>query len=197
MCRPLCAAVAAAGRGKFTLDGVARMRERPIQDLVDGLVQLGVDALCTAGTGCPPVAVNAQGLPTGTVRTSRQLPPASPHASKHTSKTSQIKYCRRELTERDSQMGYIERTEIIQQAGWPRNEYWRGCGGVVCDFTCLMFKHEHVSSMSKLRSKRASHSITGTWCGAQQSLTRPVIEPMGPGCRVEVTQNPIPRTLYP
>lgn len=66
--RPLCAAVAAAGRGKFTLDGVARMRERPIQDLVDGLVQLGVDASCTAGTGCPPVAVNALGLPTGTVR---------------------------------------------------------------------------------------------------------------------------------
>ena len=39
--RPLTAAVAAAGRGEFILDGVARMRERPIQDLVDGLVQLG------------------------------------------------------------------------------------------------------------------------------------------------------------
>jgi EPSP synthase (3-phosphoshikimate 1-carboxyvinyltransferase) len=39
--RPLTAAVAAAGRGEFVLDGVARMRERPIQDLVDGLVQLG------------------------------------------------------------------------------------------------------------------------------------------------------------
>ena len=39
--RPLTAAVAAAGRGEFVLDGVARMRERPIQDLVDGLQQLG------------------------------------------------------------------------------------------------------------------------------------------------------------
>jgi 5-enolpyruvylshikimate-3-phosphate synthase len=39
--RPLTAAVAAAGRGRFVLDGVARMRERPIQDLVDGLVQVG------------------------------------------------------------------------------------------------------------------------------------------------------------
>jgi 3-phosphoshikimate 1-carboxyvinyltransferase len=38
--RPLTAAVAAAGRGRFVLDGVARMRERPIQDLVDGLVQV-------------------------------------------------------------------------------------------------------------------------------------------------------------
>ena len=44
------------------------MRERPIQDLVDGLTQLGVDAQCTAGTGCPPVTVNAQGLPSGKVR---------------------------------------------------------------------------------------------------------------------------------
>ncbi|EFJ51939.1 hypothetical protein VOLCADRAFT_79287 [Volvox carteri f. nagariensis] len=65
--RPLTAAVVAAGRGKFVLDGVARMRERPIQDLVDGLVQLGVDAKCTLGTGCPPVEVNSNGLPTGKV----------------------------------------------------------------------------------------------------------------------------------
>ncbi len=43
------------------------MRERPIEDLVDGLVQLGVDAKCTLGTGCPPVEVNSQGLPTGKV----------------------------------------------------------------------------------------------------------------------------------
>lgn len=65
--RPLTAAVAAAGRGKFILDGVQRMRERPIQDLVDGLVQLGVKATCTMGTGCPPVEVIAEGLPSGTV----------------------------------------------------------------------------------------------------------------------------------
>ena len=55
------------------LDGVARMRERPIQDLVDGLVALGVDAACTMGTGCPPVEVNAKGLPTGQV----YLPPCA------------------------------------------------------------------------------------------------------------------------
>jgi len=65
--RPLTAAVAAAGRGRFVLDGVSRMRERPIQDLVDGLVQLGVDATCSLGTGCPPVVVNAAGLPSGKV----------------------------------------------------------------------------------------------------------------------------------
>jgi len=72
--RPLTAAVAAAGRGVFTLDGVPRMRERPIADLVDGLAQLGVDAACTLGTGCPPVRVDARGLPAGgTVRLSGKV----------------------------------------------------------------------------------------------------------------------------
>lgn len=37
------------------------------QDLVDGLVQLGVKASCTMGTGCPPVEVIAEGLPSGKV----------------------------------------------------------------------------------------------------------------------------------
>ena len=63
--RPLTAAVAAAGRGEFVLDGVARMRERPIEDLVQGLRQLGVDAECTLGTGCPPVRVRARGIAAG------------------------------------------------------------------------------------------------------------------------------------
>jgi 3-phosphoshikimate 1-carboxyvinyltransferase len=68
-CRPLTAAVAAAGRGKFVLDGVPRMRERPIQDLVDGLVGLGVDVKCTMGTGCPPFEINATGIQPGKVGT--------------------------------------------------------------------------------------------------------------------------------
>lgn len=63
--RPLTAAVAVAGKGNFVLDGIARMRERPIQDLVDGLVQLGVDAECILGTGCPPVRVKAEGVKSG------------------------------------------------------------------------------------------------------------------------------------
>lgn len=63
--RPLTAAVAAAGRGSFVLDGVARMRERPIEDLVSGLRQLGVDAECILGTGCPPVRVEARGIESG------------------------------------------------------------------------------------------------------------------------------------
>ena len=65
--RPLTAAVAAAGKGTFVLDGVERMRERPIEDLIVGLKQLGVDAECTLGTGCPPVKIEANGIPGGRV----------------------------------------------------------------------------------------------------------------------------------
>jgi 3-phosphoshikimate 1-carboxyvinyltransferase len=49
--RPLTAAVAAAGRGDFVLDGIARMRERPIKDLVDGLVQLGTSSSLSGQLG--------------------------------------------------------------------------------------------------------------------------------------------------
>jgi len=59
--RPLAAALC-MGKGKFVLDGVPRMRERPIADLIDGLQQLGADVTCVEETGCPPVTINANGL---------------------------------------------------------------------------------------------------------------------------------------
>uniref|UniRef100_A0A7S4EPZ1 3-phosphoshikimate 1-carboxyvinyltransferase n=2 Tax=Pseudo-nitzschia australis TaxID=44445 RepID=A0A7S4EPZ1_9STRA len=62
--RPLAAALC-MGRGKFVLDGVPRMRERPIADLIDGLRQLGADVTCVDETGCPPVTINAEGLKGG------------------------------------------------------------------------------------------------------------------------------------
>ncbi len=49
----------ALGHGRFRLDGVARMRERPIGDLLDALTQLGVDVRSEMGNGCPPIVVNA------------------------------------------------------------------------------------------------------------------------------------------
>lgn len=55
-------ALVAIGRGRYTLDGNARMRERPIQDLLSALQALGVDAQTQFGTGCPPVVVSAAGL---------------------------------------------------------------------------------------------------------------------------------------
>jgi 3-phosphoshikimate 1-carboxyvinyltransferase len=65
--RPLAAALC-MGNGKFVLDGVPRMRERPIADLVDGLQQLGADVTCVEETGCPPVTIKAKGLKGGKVR---------------------------------------------------------------------------------------------------------------------------------
>ena len=59
-------AMLALGTGDYRLDGVPRMRERPIADLLDALTQLGVDAVSEAGTGCPPVRVRAGGLRGGT-----------------------------------------------------------------------------------------------------------------------------------
>lgn len=64
--RFLTAAVA-LGHGTYRLDGVPRMRERPIAPLLDALNQLGVDATSEEGTGCPPVRIVANGLPGGTV----------------------------------------------------------------------------------------------------------------------------------
>mmetsp|Transcript_8876 Transcript_8876/g.12649 ORF Transcript_8876/g.12649 Transcript_8876/m.12649 type:complete len:495 (-) Transcript_8876:214-1698(-) len=58
--RPLAAALC-MGKGKFVLDGVPRMRERPIADLIDGLVQLGADVKCS-DTGCPPVEISAENI---------------------------------------------------------------------------------------------------------------------------------------
>ena len=62
--RPLTAALT-LGHGQFVLDGIERMRERPIQDLLDGLHQLGAQVRSINNTGCPPVEIIANGLPGG------------------------------------------------------------------------------------------------------------------------------------
>ncbi len=62
------AACLAPAGAEVVLDGVARMRERPIRDLVGGLLTLGVDAECLNGGGCPPVRVRGGGLPGGPCR---------------------------------------------------------------------------------------------------------------------------------
>jgi 3-phosphoshikimate 1-carboxyvinyltransferase len=50
------------GSGVYEIDGVARMRQRPIQDLLDGLKQLGADAVSKNNDGCPPVVIRGKGL---------------------------------------------------------------------------------------------------------------------------------------
>lgn len=53
--------------GEFILDGVARMRERPIGDLLAALRMLGgdVSSLNSAHPDCPPVLIRAAGLQGG------------------------------------------------------------------------------------------------------------------------------------
>lgn len=56
------AAVLALGHGRYRLDGSPRMRERPIEDLLEALRQLGVAAWSEKGNGCPPVRIETSGL---------------------------------------------------------------------------------------------------------------------------------------
>jgi len=58
-------AFVALGKGRFRLDGVPRMRERPIEDLLQGLRLMGVKAHSEQNNECPPVIVDADGLQGG------------------------------------------------------------------------------------------------------------------------------------
>ncbi len=64
-------ALTGLGNGIYRLDGVARMRERPIEELLVGLRQLGVKATCERNNGFPPVVVEGSGFRAGTVRLRR------------------------------------------------------------------------------------------------------------------------------
>ncbi|NMC04759.1 MAG: 3-phosphoshikimate 1-carboxyvinyltransferase, partial [Candidatus Lokiarchaeota archaeon] len=61
-CARFLTTAVALGHGDFVIDGNERMRQRPIQDLVDGLVGLGVNVTTINNTGCPPLTVHANGL---------------------------------------------------------------------------------------------------------------------------------------
>ena len=56
--RPLTAALAMQG-GVYRLSGVARMHERPIRDLVDGLRQIGAEITYELQEGYPPIRIGS------------------------------------------------------------------------------------------------------------------------------------------
>lgn len=58
-------ALLATTEGQYRLDGVPRMRERPIADLLNAITQLGGKAASENNNGCPPVIVGGAGLPGG------------------------------------------------------------------------------------------------------------------------------------
>ena len=103
------------GHGRFVLDGVQRMRERPIIDLINGLSQLGANLRCINGTDCPPVEVIAEGLPGGITRLSGAISSqyltaillAAPYADKEV----QI-----EITDKLVSVPYVEMTLRLMQS---------------------------------------------------------------------------------
>lgn len=74
-----CTALVSLGQGRFELDGVARMRQRPIGGLVDVLQALGAGVEFLDRQGYPPLAVHANGLTGGHIEF--RSPPSSQFVS--------------------------------------------------------------------------------------------------------------------
>jgi 3-phosphoshikimate 1-carboxyvinyltransferase len=66
-------ALVSLGHGVYRLDGVARMRERPMSDLLRALRQLGIEACSERGDGYPPIVVYGGGLNGGKVSISGEV----------------------------------------------------------------------------------------------------------------------------
>jgi 3-phosphoshikimate 1-carboxyvinyltransferase len=63
----LLTAALALGTGKYILTGSRRMQQRPMQDLIDGLNQMGVKSRSIKNNGCPPIEVESAKIRGGTV----------------------------------------------------------------------------------------------------------------------------------
>ena len=61
-------ALCSLGNGRYVLDGVERMRQRPIGALIEMLKNLGVRSRYVMSEGYPPVEISADGLPGGYAR---------------------------------------------------------------------------------------------------------------------------------
>lgn len=62
------AALCSLGQGDFILDGIARMRQRPVGGLVEILKNIGVRIEYTHAQGFPPIKILADELPGGLLR---------------------------------------------------------------------------------------------------------------------------------
>ncbi len=63
----LITALTALGRGPYTLKGTDRMHQRPIGKLLNGLRQIGAEALSVNDNDCPPVIINGKNLTGGRI----------------------------------------------------------------------------------------------------------------------------------
>jgi 3-phosphoshikimate 1-carboxyvinyltransferase len=66
-------AMVCLGDGTYRLDGTPRMRQRPVEDLLDPLRQMGANVLSELDNGCPPVVVQAAGLKGGRISVSGEI----------------------------------------------------------------------------------------------------------------------------
>jgi 3-phosphoshikimate 1-carboxyvinyltransferase len=64
----LLAALATLGKGTYRLTGTARMQQRPIQDLIEGLNQINAKIQSVNADGCPPIDVVGGRVAGGSVR---------------------------------------------------------------------------------------------------------------------------------
>ncbi len=63
----LLTGICGIGNGRYLITGTSRMQERPIQDLLDGLSQLGIRAASIHGNGCPPIEIFGKKIEGGRV----------------------------------------------------------------------------------------------------------------------------------
>ena len=64
------AAICSLGHGEFRLDGVDRMRARPLGDLLEALKQVGAKVECELELGFPPVSITGKGWQSGLIHVS-------------------------------------------------------------------------------------------------------------------------------
>jgi len=63
----LLTGICGIGKGRYVITGTPRMQERPIQDLLDGLTALGIQARSIQNSGCPPVEIIGRTVEGGTI----------------------------------------------------------------------------------------------------------------------------------
>jgi 3-phosphoshikimate 1-carboxyvinyltransferase len=122
-------AAACLADGPVTIDGTARMRERPIDDLLRALEQLGARSEILGARGCPPVRVAGGGLRGGEAtidaRRSSQYVSAVLLAAPYAQRDVALRFAGGELVSRP----YVDLTLDVMRAFGARAE-WEGAGAL-------------------------------------------------------------------
>lgn len=66
-------AMVGLGNGTYKLDGIKRMQERPINDLLKALNDLNINSSSENNNGCPPVIIKTSGWPGGIAKINSEM----------------------------------------------------------------------------------------------------------------------------